>query len=215
MPRLIREIVNTVEDTEGRSHIACVYADERDDGMWDGSVVFFPTGGGETLRAKHESSQPNLQDLEYWAAGLTYYFLEGALARAKATEEKAYRALERPSGKPGEHVPHAAVPLTLSTPDDGVLSRVFRNPSPEPGTRRDLEGGGVLVYERSRTVDGGSPAHDLSIQLGSRNAAAIAANWLYSHLSGEGVGLQVRGRPTEVRNDAIRDALLEGADRLR
>lgn len=217
MPKLIREFINTIEDEEDRSHIACVYAEEGEDGVWRGSVVFFPVDGGEPLRAKHETTQPNLQDVEYWASGLTYFFLEGALHRAKSPRETAYRELRRPSPEGAPEAGHSrasVVPLTLETVDTGLLGRLFVTRDPVAGARRDLEGGGMLVYDGSRDGEGDAGDHDLSLQFSSRNAAGIAANWLYSKLDGEGVTLRVRGEPVDIRNDAVRTALLRDAHRL-
>jgi hypothetical protein len=48
--------------------------------LWRGWIEF--TDGLSTLRASHESEQPNRDDLMYWAQGLTHVYLEGALERA-------------------------------------------------------------------------------------------------------------------------------------
>src|SRR5262245_410635 len=52
------------------------------DGMWEGWVEFDPLADGDTVRSARETTQPNRQDAEYWATGLTAVFLEGSLRRA-------------------------------------------------------------------------------------------------------------------------------------
>jgi hypothetical protein len=55
---------------------------QRDDGRWEGWLEFEPDDGSEPLRTPRETTQPTLSAMEYWAAGLTFVYLEGALARA-------------------------------------------------------------------------------------------------------------------------------------
>lgn len=66
----------------GRSYIARACGSEMADGMWQGWIEFVPLGDGEPVRSARETTQPNRQDTEYWATGLTYVYLEGALKRA-------------------------------------------------------------------------------------------------------------------------------------
>ncbi|MBA3645492.1 MAG: hypothetical protein H0W63_04885 [Gemmatimonadaceae bacterium] len=55
-----------------------------DDGLWEGWIEFKPLGdaGGDWLRSGRETEQPNLDDLRYWASGLSVAYLEGAFDRA-------------------------------------------------------------------------------------------------------------------------------------
>jgi hypothetical protein len=53
-----------------------------DDGMWQGWIEFMPIDGGKPVRSSRETTQPNRQDTEYWATGLSPVYLEGALERA-------------------------------------------------------------------------------------------------------------------------------------
>jgi hypothetical protein len=55
---------------------------EAPDGLWQGWIEFTPAAGGPTVRTGRETTQPNRQDLMYWATGLTAVYLEGALHRA-------------------------------------------------------------------------------------------------------------------------------------
>jgi hypothetical protein len=53
-----------------------------DSERWEGWIEFEPDNGGAALRTPRESVQPNRQDLQYWATGLSTAYLEGALERA-------------------------------------------------------------------------------------------------------------------------------------
>jgi hypothetical protein len=53
------------------------------DGRWTAWIEFMPLDGGRPLRSPRETTQPNRIDAEYWAAGLTPVYLEGALQRAR------------------------------------------------------------------------------------------------------------------------------------
>lgn len=53
-------------------------------GSWHGWLVFEPEEGGAVpLRTDRETTQPEREDLLYWATGLEPVYLEGALGRAK------------------------------------------------------------------------------------------------------------------------------------
>jgi hypothetical protein len=51
-------------------------------GMWEGWIEFLPAKGGDAIRSGRETTQPNRDDILYWATGLTPVYLEGALDRA-------------------------------------------------------------------------------------------------------------------------------------
>jgi hypothetical protein len=51
-------------------------------GTWQGWIEFVPLEGGQPLRSRRETTQPNRADTIYWATGLTPVYLEGALERA-------------------------------------------------------------------------------------------------------------------------------------
>lgn len=83
------EFENTVEDEDGRSYVARVMGAERDDSKWIGWLEFAPVDGeGSALATDRETTQPNRPDLVYWSSGLTYFYLEGALARARRRHER-------------------------------------------------------------------------------------------------------------------------------
>lgn len=56
------------------------------DNQWEGWLEFLPEDGSEVLRTRRETTQPNREDLEYWASGLEPVYLEGALHRALTPE---------------------------------------------------------------------------------------------------------------------------------
>jgi hypothetical protein len=66
---------------DGSKYTARALGFQRDDGMWEGRVEFH-NGAGAPVSTGHETTQPNLTDLQYWANGLEKIFLEGALQRA-------------------------------------------------------------------------------------------------------------------------------------
>ena len=50
-------------------------------GTWEGWLEFVPVDGSPTIRSGRETTQPNREDTEYRATGLTAVYLEGALER--------------------------------------------------------------------------------------------------------------------------------------
>jgi hypothetical protein len=71
-----------VVSKDGATYIARACGGETDKGMWQGWLEFVPIDSGEPVRSGRETTQPNRQDTEYWATGLTPIYLEGALDRA-------------------------------------------------------------------------------------------------------------------------------------
>ena len=58
------------------------YGAVRSDDMWDGWLVFFPSGGAAIAPAGPETTQDTFEALTVWAADLRAVYLEGALAWA-------------------------------------------------------------------------------------------------------------------------------------
>jgi hypothetical protein len=83
----VAEILVTFSDIVGgeggEQFIARACGTQADDGMWHGWIEFTPVDGGVVHRSGRETTQPNRQDLVYWATGLTPIYLEGALERAR------------------------------------------------------------------------------------------------------------------------------------
>jgi hypothetical protein len=205
------EFENTVEDEHGLSHIAVVVGEQRDDGRWIGRIRFVPTDGSEPLETDRETTQPDRDDLAYWATGLTYFYLEGALVRARrragAGSVRAPAAPAAPTGRPTtgpwtHHVPR----LEVASMDPAIVERVLGARDARPGTARQVPGAGIIVYEGEGGEDGAS--HMFAVQFGSRNAGATLANWLWSRLHGLGVQVRVDGRIVDLTNDALNRAIL-------
>lgn len=87
MAEELLEFENTVEGEDGASWVAVVLGSEREDGHWIGWIRFRPVAGGEPLETERETTQPDRDDLAYWAKGLTYFYLQGALERARRRRE--------------------------------------------------------------------------------------------------------------------------------
>ena len=66
---------------DGSKYKARALGFQRDDGMWEGRIEFH-NGSSPAVSTGHETTQPNLTDLQYWATGLERVYLEGALQRA-------------------------------------------------------------------------------------------------------------------------------------
>jgi hypothetical protein len=75
------QFTDPVFDDDARHYIARACGSEMADGRWQGWVEFV-SDDGNAVRSGRETTQPNRQDTEYWATGLTQVYLEGALRRA-------------------------------------------------------------------------------------------------------------------------------------
>ena len=89
-----------------------------DESRWQGWLEFEPVAGGDTLRSPRETTQPNRQDLVYWATGLTAVYLEGALHRAL---NPLVRPLAAPAPPPAFDGPAPAA-MTAPPPPNSVLN---------------------------------------------------------------------------------------------
>ena len=83
MADVVVPLEGSIEGADGLPYSARVSARQEEDGRWTGWLEFTPAGGGETLRTQRETVQPDRDDLEYWATGLSATYLEGALRRAR------------------------------------------------------------------------------------------------------------------------------------
>jgi hypothetical protein len=202
------EFENTVEDEEGRSHVAVVVGEQREDGRWIGRIRFTPTDGSDSVETDRETTQPNRDDLAYWATGLTYFYLEGALARARRRAERQPGgdvASPRPGGAASPR-PQGVPRIEVATTDPAIVERVVGTRDARPGTTREVLNAGLVVYEGLGGADGASQL--FSVQYSSRNAGAMLANWLWSQLHGTGFRVRVDGEAVEMTNDALNDALV-------
>lgn len=92
-----------------------------EDGLWEGWIEFTPHGARTTLRTPRETKQPNRDDLEYWATGLTVAYLEGALDRARRSSNAVAPAGEVDAipeyDGPASSVRPSAAPSSAPLPD--------------------------------------------------------------------------------------------------
>jgi len=82
MGETLLQMDTPVAGPDGTVYLARVCARPMEGGRWEGWLEFDPVDGGDTLRTRRETTQPNRADTEYWATGLTPVYLEGALTRA-------------------------------------------------------------------------------------------------------------------------------------
>jgi hypothetical protein len=101
---------------DARRYTAQACGGKRADGLWEGWLEFVPHDGSIALRSQRETTQPSLADLEYWAAGLTPVYLEGALARTLTPRSVAAPAetrsvYEEPAPRKGAGAASVAAPV--------------------------------------------------------------------------------------------------------
>jgi len=112
------EFAEPVVAKDGATYLARACGGEMDNGMWQGWLEFLPIENGEAVRSGRETTQPNRQDTEYWATGLTPIYLEGALDRA---QNPPIKGPARPAKEPVFHAP--APDLAAAPPaGDSVLN---------------------------------------------------------------------------------------------
>ena len=88
MDERIHTYAERVTDASGARYSVHAHGERNDLGTWYGWLVFEPETGGETLHTERETTQPERDDLEYWAAGLEPIYLDGALGRARPGERE-------------------------------------------------------------------------------------------------------------------------------
>jgi hypothetical protein len=134
MAEVLVEFAQPVEDGDGNSYTARACGSEMPDGRWQGWIEFVPVGTGQPLRSSRETTQPNHNDVVYWATGLTYVYLEGALRRAL---NPLVRPIDRDVAPPifDEPAPHNEV---ASGSVDSVLNPFSVIRKGEPLLRRQL-----------------------------------------------------------------------------
>lgn len=88
MAVLLQEYVATVTGPDDTIYNVRSYGEERTDGTWIGWIEFHPADLSEpTLRTSQETSQPNLEAVQYWASGLEPVYFEGAFERANPSTD--------------------------------------------------------------------------------------------------------------------------------
>jgi hypothetical protein len=101
MPELLVKFDEAISDAAGEMYFAQAAGQKREDGLWEGWLEFIPVkDGGWPLYSERETTQPNRDDLDYWAQGLTRVYLQGALVRAKSATEAIQRDRAAVRGAP-------------------------------------------------------------------------------------------------------------------
>jgi hypothetical protein len=215
MAELVHERAVTLVGPDGTAYETVrVYAEPNGRTTWAGWLEFLPADGGPSLATDVETTQSNVEAVAYWATGLEPIFFEGALARARSRPATGTAGtMDAPRGPvPSRtHSGEAGVArLRVESMDPAAPLGLMRTRTLAPGTRRRIRDGGVLVYEGTRrepTADQPG-AYDFVAQFGSRNAAGVMANTLWSDLHGLGARLFVDEEEIELTNSAIKDALM-------
>jgi hypothetical protein len=95
MPVLLVTFDEAISGAAGAMYLAQAAGRKREDGSWEGWLEFVPIReAGKPLRSGRETTQPNREDLDYWAQGLSRVYLQGALARAEFPTEAIQRDRE-------------------------------------------------------------------------------------------------------------------------
>jgi hypothetical protein len=107
-------------------------------GTWQGWIEFIPINGGEPLRSRRETTQPNRTDTVYWATGLTPVYLEGALQRALDQPFVAPVPLPQPSVFDGPAPSTVAATAPAEAAPASILDPFSVYEKGEPLLRRQL-----------------------------------------------------------------------------
>jgi hypothetical protein len=97
MAEVLIQFEAVLPDSAGREYIARVCGGVAEDGLWEGWIEFHSVDGTSILRTPRETEQPNREDLEYWATGLTEAYLQGAFERALHPETPDLRPRSVPA----------------------------------------------------------------------------------------------------------------------
>jgi len=82
MAEVLVRFTERIAAEDGGAYLPQACGGIAEDGLWEGWMEF--VSSSRTLRTPRETEQPNRDALVYWAEGLTFAYLEGALDRALA-----------------------------------------------------------------------------------------------------------------------------------
>jgi hypothetical protein len=80
---LVGELAEHFTASDGTRYAVRVWAGPGATGTWVGWLEFAALDGSEVRRTGQETTQPQRDDVLYWATGLTPAYFEGAFARAR------------------------------------------------------------------------------------------------------------------------------------
>jgi len=132
MAETLLEFQTPVTAPDGSIYRARAVGAEVPGANWHGWIEFTPVGPGEPLCSPRETTQPNRTDVEYWATGLTYVYLEGALVRALPKPPKpappsisppAFESPGRPVVPAAESVISVLDPFSVYRKGEAMLRR--------------------------------------------------------------------------------------------
>jgi hypothetical protein len=125
MAEVLVEFENTWQGPDGKEYEARVCGRGREDGLWEGWLEFTPAGGGETIATERETTQPNREDAVYWARGVTWGYVDGALIRLLKPLPQLTRR-ETTGARPAFEQP--AIRRRPVTQSDALGTRAILNP---------------------------------------------------------------------------------------
>ena|SRR6476661_9954938 len=101
MSEILVKFDEPIMNPRGEMYFAQAVGRKReDDGLWEGWVEFDGIDDStKHLSSERETTQPNRVDLDYWAQGLSFVYLQGALGRAEGIAQTSVDSrAERPAG---------------------------------------------------------------------------------------------------------------------
>jgi hypothetical protein len=113
-----------------------------EDGLWEGWIEFVSPSG--TLRTARETEQPNRDALVYWAEGLTFAYLEGALDRARA---------QRPVTVPADTTESSVSSRPAPRRSGGAMPHAILDPFTAYGEGEELLRGQLRALSRDHVVN--------------------------------------------------------------
>jgi hypothetical protein len=123
MAEVLVKFSEPIRGSDQRLYRAQVCGGIAEDGLWEGWIEF--TDGGEAIRSGRETEQPNRADLLYWAEGLSYTYLEGALDRARregATAQSQPQTEDATPAFDGPALGDRAVPVAAASEVRAILN---------------------------------------------------------------------------------------------
>lgn len=121
MAEVLVQFTSPVKSEAGDLYKAEACGGISEDGLWEGWIEFTSETSGRCYRSARETTQPDRNDLLYWAKGLTEVYLEGALKRAlgpavplPASDEVVASSFPGPAG--GRPITTGSVPQAVLDP---------------------------------------------------------------------------------------------------
>jgi hypothetical protein len=214
MSRVVQEFALTAQEAGAAGYTARVRGEADASGVWHGWIEFVPQDGGPALRTGRETTQSSLEQLQYWASGLSTPYLEMALERARRADSRrpdpggsGIAPADGPMRTRGFDPEAVVARLELETLDPTLPQRVMAARDLFEGRVRRIAGGGILVYDGMSAPEGEPTRHAFLLQYGSTNAAAVLANHLWSELHGQGASLFLEGVFVEIDSHQMTERL--------